>query len=191
MRQILRNKNGLSMLFVLGIMLVLLALGVSALVAASLSQGVAAAGHERNQLSLYVGSIERALLSSLQFSEGDNLANPQSLGGAIISMAVDFTSTDSNSPHTIFELPETLLELTTSDNIVADYEAVVFGHIEIWRQSSAIMLLSGELRIIISTQTEDASIASFIEVEFLDVLVQGNIVNEAGRWTVIRRETIN
>ena len=187
MKRILRDKSGLSMLFVLAVMLVLLALGVSALVAASLSRGAVAQGQERNRLSLYVSSMERTMLASLQLDEGASLANPESLGETIARMAIDWVSANSSA---VFELPQMPLELMTSDSISADYDAELFGQVEAW-QLPAGFLLSGEIGVIITTQTENASITTLFELEFSEVFVQGNIVSDAGIWAVTRREAIN
>jgi len=64
--KLLKNKSGLSLIFVLAVMLLLLALGVSALTAAGLSQGAGRAQRERNQLEMYVTSMEHTILHALQ-----------------------------------------------------------------------------------------------------------------------------
>jgi hypothetical protein len=71
MIKILRSKSGLSLFFVLGLMLTLLALGVSVLTAAGLSRGAGLAQRNRSQLNLYMSSMEHTLLAMLQNELGD------------------------------------------------------------------------------------------------------------------------
>ncbi|MCL2002842.1 MAG: hypothetical protein FWG72_02420 [Oscillospiraceae bacterium] len=57
----IRNRRGASMLFVLAAMLLLMAIGVSALTAAGANLGAAASARAENQLNLYVNSMELTL----------------------------------------------------------------------------------------------------------------------------------
>ncbi|MCL2617599.1 MAG: hypothetical protein FWD98_00955 [Defluviitaleaceae bacterium] len=63
--KVLRSKSGITLLFVLGTMMLLLSLGVSALTAAGLAFGARFAKQDRNQLELFVGSSEHTLLAAL------------------------------------------------------------------------------------------------------------------------------
>ena len=89
--QALRNKSGLSLFFVLGSMMLLLALGVSALTAAGAAFGARFAQQNRNQLELFVSSTERVLLASLgnqEISMSDS-TDDDTIGDWIIRRAVE------------------------------------------------------------------------------------------------------
>ncbi|MDR0292960.1 MAG: hypothetical protein LBH95_02265 [Oscillospiraceae bacterium] len=62
----LRRKSGASMMFVLAAMLLLMALGVSALAAAFGAFGARHIKRDENQLDLYAGSMERTLKAVLE-----------------------------------------------------------------------------------------------------------------------------
>jgi hypothetical protein len=68
---ILKQKQGLSLMFVLAFMLLLLALSISALTAAGLSHRAVLAQQSRNQLTLYADSMERVIMGLLTENNGD------------------------------------------------------------------------------------------------------------------------
>ncbi|MCL1862445.1 MAG: hypothetical protein FWF78_02635 [Defluviitaleaceae bacterium] len=65
MIKILKQKSGISLIFVLAIMLVLLTVSVSAFTAAGLGMGAYAAQRDRNQLNMYASSMERTIRSAI------------------------------------------------------------------------------------------------------------------------------
>jgi hypothetical protein len=65
-KAVLRDKRGASMLFVLAAMLLLMAIGVSALTAAGANFGAAVDKRNENQLNLYVNSMELTLIKALE-----------------------------------------------------------------------------------------------------------------------------
>ncbi|MCL2499917.1 MAG: hypothetical protein FWE90_06220 [Defluviitaleaceae bacterium] len=65
------NCKGISLLFVLAIMLLLMALGISALTAAGLSHRAVLQQEERNRFNLLVSSMERVMFDVLQ--NGDEI----------------------------------------------------------------------------------------------------------------------
>jgi len=84
----LKNKSGISLVFVLASMLLLMALGVSALTAAGLSFGVRAAQANRNQLDLYHTGMERTIRAAMLASEESyplELTDVQTIGGHIVA----------------------------------------------------------------------------------------------------------
>ena len=64
--KLLRSKRGASLVFVMVSMFFLLALGTAAFTAAGLSHGVNLAQRDRNQLDLYVSSMERTIKAVLE-----------------------------------------------------------------------------------------------------------------------------
>jgi hypothetical protein len=68
---ILKDKSGASLMFVLGIMLFLMAIGVSALVAASANAGFALRQKEYSQIRILDESIHNNIMYSLQHAPGN------------------------------------------------------------------------------------------------------------------------
>jgi hypothetical protein len=60
-----QDKSGVSLMFVLAIMLLLMAIGISVVTAAGQNFGASLAQRDRNQLDLYVSSMERTLRAVL------------------------------------------------------------------------------------------------------------------------------
>ncbi|MCL2198588.1 MAG: hypothetical protein FWB80_06670 [Defluviitaleaceae bacterium] len=83
MKKILKNKGGFALIYVLAIMLALLAVGVSAITAASLSRGASIAQKHRTQLDLYVGSMERTIDAQM-VTLGDDLGTINTLGDLLL-----------------------------------------------------------------------------------------------------------
>jgi hypothetical protein len=71
--KIIKNTQGVSLLFVLASMLFLLALGVSALTAAGLSHRAERVQSRRNQMAMYTSSMERVIRAALEEEGGDTL----------------------------------------------------------------------------------------------------------------------
>jgi hypothetical protein len=95
--KILKSKSGASLVMVLGITLLLLIVGVSALTAASANAGAALSQQVYNQLNLAAESVVRSIMHSLEASvddEGsrvdcpctdtDTCTCPETLGGQLI-----------------------------------------------------------------------------------------------------------
>ena len=94
--KILREKTGMSLIFVLAAMMLLMVVGVSVITAASLSFGANLAGRDRNQLELYVSSMERTVRAALVEDPFDNpiedpyddaIPGARTLGGWILREA--------------------------------------------------------------------------------------------------------
>ena len=64
--KVLKNNSGISLIFVLAAMLMLMALGVSALTAAGLNFGVNIEQSHRNQLNLYSSSMNRTIRAAME-----------------------------------------------------------------------------------------------------------------------------
>lgn len=73
-RKVLKNKSGASLIIVLGIMLLLMAVGVSALVAASADTGFVLKQKEYNRVMIFDSSIHQNILYSLQGGEDEFLS---------------------------------------------------------------------------------------------------------------------
>ena len=84
-RAALRGKSGASMLFVLAAMLLLMAIGVSAIAAAGASWGASLTKRAENQLDLYVNSMELTLREVLREPETKKLADAETLTGQIFN----------------------------------------------------------------------------------------------------------
>ena len=69
--RILKNKTGASLVFVVGVMLLLLAVGVSALTAASSNAGFAQRQRQFNQVRILADSVHQNILFSLQSDPSD------------------------------------------------------------------------------------------------------------------------
>ena len=122
--KVLQNKSGVSLFFVLGAMMFLLALGASALTAAGVAFGAGFAQQERNQLELFVSSTERTLLALLENEavtmgyDGDDLK----IGSWIIQRVVEeffagvpdgsggFITPPAINPQGYLRLPNTISE---------------------------------------------------------------------------------
>ena len=108
--KILRNKSGISLLFVLGLMLVLMAIGVSVLTASGLAAGARIAQFRRTQLDIHVSGTEQSILAALPVTvDGlDAMLNtPNTIGDLIISNIVNdyiFTSQPGVTPHEMYIL---------------------------------------------------------------------------------------
>jgi len=86
--RVLRNNSGVSLIFVLASMLLLMAIGISAITAAGLSHGASYMKRDRNQLDLFAGSMERTIKAALEADiSGAPVSNSRSLGGAILCAA--------------------------------------------------------------------------------------------------------
>jgi len=82
---VLRDKAGISLIFVLAVMLLLMAIGVSAITAAGYNYGAGLAQRDRNQLELYTSSMERTIHSSLlKGITGETILSADSLRGLIL-----------------------------------------------------------------------------------------------------------
>ena len=83
--KVLRNKSGFSLIFVLASMLLLLAIGVSAVTAAGYNHGAGLAQRDRNQLEMYVSSMERTIHSALmQDITGMSVVGTNTLRGMVL-----------------------------------------------------------------------------------------------------------
>ena len=67
--RVLRSNAGASLIFVLASMLLLMAIGVSAITAAALNHGAVLVQRDRNQLNLYISSMERTMRAALLETE--------------------------------------------------------------------------------------------------------------------------
>jgi hypothetical protein len=91
---ILRDKTGGSLLFILGMMLLLMAIGVSALVAAGASAGAALNQNSFSQLNLHADSVIKTVMYGIQENDADEgsrvdsaepvIEQPQTLGGQLV-----------------------------------------------------------------------------------------------------------
>ncbi len=85
---VLHNNSGASLMFVLAVMLLLMAIGTSALVAASAAAGSGLAKEGYNQQKLYADSIQQTIKYSLQIGNDPNPAkgDKDKLVGSTITM---------------------------------------------------------------------------------------------------------
>jgi len=95
----LRSKSGASLIFVLASMLLLIAIGVSAVTAAGYNRGAGLIQRDRNQLGLYVSSMERTIHSSImEHITGQSVIGVNTLRGSVIRDAyLDKTNQDFNT----------------------------------------------------------------------------------------------
>jgi len=111
---ILRDKKGLSLIFVLAAMLLLLALGVSVLTAAGLSNRAVHAKDAANQRALYMESMSRVMYAVLD-AEG-----PESLTEYLIKSIYDefYDEFDPDDPTTWIPRPSRTIEIEVDDAIL-------------------------------------------------------------------------
>jgi len=98
--KVLRSKSGVSLMYVLATMMLLMAVGVSAITAAGMNAGAAAVQRDRTQLEMYSSSFERTIRTALEEQEEPNislstidnnvsfLTDVETLGGHIIFEAI-------------------------------------------------------------------------------------------------------
>jgi len=88
--KVLRDKSGVSLMFVLASMMMLMIIGVSVIIAAGLNAGAAVVQHDRTQLALYASSMDRTIKEALDVKEADGtfLLGAQTLGGRILREAI-------------------------------------------------------------------------------------------------------
>ncbi|MCL2463273.1 MAG: hypothetical protein FWF44_11450 [Defluviitaleaceae bacterium] len=88
MKRILRDKSGVSLMFVLAAMLLLMAIGVSAITAAGLNYGAGLARRDWNQLELYSTGMEHTLKAALEAPDSDtSMLGAQTLSGRLLRAA--------------------------------------------------------------------------------------------------------
>ena len=86
--KVLRNKNGASLIFVLAVLLLLLSIGVSMVAAAGLSVGTGAVRRVRNQLEMYIGSMEQTIKAAMMQKEANiTVTGVKTLPGQILQAA--------------------------------------------------------------------------------------------------------
>lgn len=115
-RNFINDKSGASLVFVLSIMLLLIAIGTSALVAASASAGTKINQTIYNQLNIYADSLQKNLMYSLQM----DLNDPEYLN----SLGAKFILALYNAKDEADNKSEVLNELKFSLNIVIDYDTL-------------------------------------------------------------------
>ena len=131
----IRNKRGASLMFVLAVMLLLMALGVSAITAAGLNLGASVARRDRNRLELYSNSMERTVKAALddQLAAGAALNMPHSLTERMVWHALNEAYEDPANPLLYDSAPGSHLitvgmSLTAeSPDGAADYEIEISG----------------------------------------------------------------
>jgi len=86
--KVLRDKSGASLIFVLAAMLLLMAIGVSVVTAAGYNLSAGLTQRDRNQLDLYVSSMEQTIHAALlEDIEGATIDTVSTLGGLILKDA--------------------------------------------------------------------------------------------------------
>jgi len=88
--RVMRDKTGSSLVFVLAVMLLLMAIGVSVFTVAGLHLGAQLDARDRNQHDLYVSSMERTIKAALEATEpkGALIGDARTLSGWIIRDAI-------------------------------------------------------------------------------------------------------
>lgn len=95
MFKMLSNRSGSSLLFVLGIMLMLMIIGISAMVAASAAAGSGINQQVNTQLNLYADNLQKTIKASLNGEEAnvpvapvayETIAGPVTLGGQLLGI---------------------------------------------------------------------------------------------------------
>jgi len=122
--KLLRSKSGASLIFVLASMLLLIAIGVSAVTAAGYNHGAGLMQRGWNQLDLYVSSMERTIHSSLmQHITGKSITGVDTLRGSIIR---DAYFKKNNQDFDAYSYTKTFdLDIAVPDSLKAVYTARV------------------------------------------------------------------
>jgi len=214
---IIKNKSGASLAFVLAVMLLLMAVGISALAAAG-----ATAGKNRqvlNQLNMYADSIQKSVMFSLQTSNDDiGRSIPETLGGQILSTIYEKAAYASPDPVESFTLnltPElsngtdlsgvissvtinidpliNFTPYTPEQNEVIDDEGNVIFTYEPRRPSTAA--ISGKITVTVTAEYQNESIISIVTYKLFDGLFADDgtnpdnmIISNAGIWRFISHE---
>ena len=128
----INNRSGASMLLVLSVMLMLMAIGVSALTAAGLNHGASIAQRSRAQNELLVSSMERTVKAALDAvpASVESLVNPSTLTGRILS-EIDWSVPDFGPGGSFVTYPYdhgfgfTMTADAPGDNITYDFEVSI------------------------------------------------------------------
>ena len=117
--RVLRDKAGASLIFVLAAMLLLMALGVSAITAAGYNFSASLTQRNRSQLNLYVSSMEQTIHFSLTGDVTDEyIVSVESLGGWFLKEAYLL----GDGHHVINNIP---LTITQPNDLDISYSAVI------------------------------------------------------------------
>ena len=127
MNKILRSKSGASLMFVLAAMLLLMAIGVSAITAAGLSFGASIDQREWSQLDIYVSSMERTMKAALEANDmGDCILDAKALTSHLLKLAYD----SGDGPYSFEESAAVNLTAQSPDGD-ADYRVVISGEFNV------------------------------------------------------------
>ena len=135
--RVLRETSGVSLLFVLAAMMLLMVVGASAITAAGMSAGAGFARRDGNQLRLWVGGMERTVKAALtEDPTGESVTGPRTLGGWILREAY-LRGGGRHMVHSTFmpEVPDEW-EVTYSIGISADMRMQIFPPIlrTVWEE---------------------------------------------------------
>lgn len=111
------------MVFVLAVMLLLMAIGISSIVAASANAGSGISRQISNQLDIYADSMHRSIMFSLQTSsedEGKNISSLHTLGGQILGLAYKKTLDASPDSSFTLNITPTLSDSTDLSNSISN-----------------------------------------------------------------------
>ena len=132
--RVLREKKGASMIFVLAAMLLLMAIGVSAITAAGYNYNAGLAQSGRSQLDLYVSSMERTIHGALmEDTTGQAVISSQELSGLILRDAYlsgpgKYTGSYTFTP----SLPDSL-DVTYTIEVTANMDVDIYPPVPVMR----------------------------------------------------------
>jgi len=149
--QTLKSKSGASMMFVLGIMMLLMFIGTSVLVAASAAVGAGINRQVSSQLELYADSIQRTVWHSLRAIEDEvgedvsDLFNVDitSLGGKLVRVMYMAASALDDGDITSFIFSSNEIAGDTANTILANDIPVGFTFQDGYSATVSIMIEPG------------------------------------------------
>lgn len=213
LKRVIKDNSGASIMFVLGVALLLLAISTSALVAASASAGAGIAKQTRNQLNLYADSVQKTLMYSLmsKYDEGknilatDDMDKPKTLSGQILrAIYHSATSVTTTASFTSFSIPFSIDDITLTldgDNsftCTVDID-VEQPFVQIYNGISTATSIQYLVNARITVQAEvfyRSTLTSLVTYDYSGGLLEKDtvantvLIEEAGEWRFVSHEKI-
>jgi len=159
--KILQDKTGATMMFVLGIMLLLMAIGVSALVAASANTGFMLNQREYNQILILDDAVHKNIMYSLQY----DTSSDDYLSKQLVMKIYAARAPDPPESTPLVSFPDMSLDISFSNGLEAES-----NHIQV-----KSVTLSFPEKLVEMINITDPIPAVFTPAEYDD---EGNLISE-------------
>ncbi|MEG1501169.1 MAG: hypothetical protein RR396_04365 [Clostridiales bacterium] len=212
MKVILQGKNGMSLVFVLCVILLLMAISTSILVAASTAAGSNASQRTYDQLNIYTDSVIKTLMYSLQQEEID-INNPQYLGIKLLRAIYDAKAANPDAPQYPQKLNMDFGINAIQETAISDLDLRFFaedimlqpeqpahqeenedGSINTIERIPAQADVNIKMEVKFSTTVKKRSINNLLVFELKGASLEDNgsaanmLIKEAGEWRLISNE---